>query len=84
MIQSHCLVIVQDTNLLGNIMQVLDNPESIQMYRLLTMYQMLKLEIKGMKHSRGSVYALIKKEFGLKGTKQNVLEQFGKLIGKGE
>lgn len=65
-------------------MQVLDNPESIQMYRLLTMYQMLKLEIKGMKHSRGSVYALIKKEFGLKGTKQNVLEQFGKLIGKGE
>ena len=65
-------------------MQVLDRLESIEMYRLLTMYQMLKLEIKGMKHSRGSVYALIKKEFGLKGTKQNVLEQFGKLIGKGE
>ena len=46
------------------------------------MYQMLKLETKGMKHSRGSVYAMIKKEFGLKGTKQSVLEQFGKLIGK--
>jgi hypothetical protein len=65
-------------------MQVLDRLESIEMYRLLTMYQMLKLETKGMKHSRGSVYAMIKKEFGLKGTKQNVLEQFGKLIGKGE
>ena len=63
-------------------MQVLDRLESIEMYRLLTMYQMLKLETKGMKHSRGSVYAMIKKEFGLKGTKQSVLEQFGKLIGK--
>jgi hypothetical protein len=65
-------------------MQVLDNPESIQMYRLLAMYQMLKLETKGMKHSRISVYALVKKEFGLTGTKQSVLEQFGKLIGKSE
>jgi len=65
-------------------MQVLDNPESIQMYRLLAMYQMLKLETKGMKHSHISVYALVKKEFGLTGTKQSVLEQFGKLIGKSE
>lgn len=65
-------------------MQVLDRLESIEMYRLLTMYQMLKLETKRMKHSRGSVYALVKKEFGLHGTKQSVLEQFGKLIGKSE
>jgi hypothetical protein len=46
------------------------------------MYQALKLETLGLKHSRGSVYALIKKEFILKGSKASVLEQFGKLIGK--
>jgi hypothetical protein len=46
------------------------------------MYQALKLETLGLKHSRGSVYALVKKEFSLKGNKASVLEQFGKLIGK--
>jgi hypothetical protein len=61
---------------------MLTTPEQIEQYRLLTLYQMLKLETLGLKHSRGSVYALIKKEFSLKGNKQSVLDQFGKLIGK--
>ena len=61
---------------------MLTTPEQIEQYRLLTMYQMLKMETLGLKHSRGSVYALIKKQYGLKGNKQSVLDQFGKLIGK--
>jgi len=61
---------------------VLNTPEQIEMYRLLTLYHALKLETKGLKFSRGSVYANIKREFNLKGNKQSVLEQFGKLIGK--
>jgi len=61
---------------------MLNTPEQIEGFRLLTMYHALKLETLGLKHSRGSVYALIKKEFHLKGNKVSVLEQFGKLIGK--
>jgi len=61
---------------------MLNTPEQIEQYRLLTMYQMLKMETLGLKHSRGSVYALIKKQYGLKGNKQSVLKQFGQLIGK--
>ena len=63
---------------------MLTTPEEIKQYRLLTLYHALKLETLGLKHSRGSIYALIKREFNLKGNKQNVLSQFGKLIGKGE
>lgn len=35
----------------------------------------LRLELKGFKHSRGSVYALVKREFGFKGNKQRVYDQ---------
>ena len=61
---------------------MLTTPEEINQYRLLTLYHALKLETLGLKNSKGSVYALIKREFQLKGNKQNVLSQFGKLIGK--
>jgi hypothetical protein len=61
---------------------MLTTPEEINQYRLLTLYHALKLETLGLKNSKGSVYALIKREFNLKGNKQNVLSQFGKLIGK--
>jgi hypothetical protein len=46
----------------------------------MTLRQALKLEVLGMKHSRGSVFALIKREFGLKGNKKSVLEQFSALV----
>jgi len=61
---------------------ILDTPEAINQYRLLALYQALKLETQGLKFRGGSVYARIKKEFGLKGNKQSVLDQFGALIGK--
>lgn len=49
--------------------------EDIAFYRLLTMRAALSLECKGMHHSRGSVYALVKREFGFKGNKEKVLAQ---------
>lgn len=50
--------------------------DDISKYRVLTMRQGLKLELKGMKMSRGtSCYALVKKEFGFKGSKQKVYDQ---------
>lgn len=61
---------------------ILTTPEQIKQFQLLTMYQALKLECLGLKHSQRSVYALVKKQFNLKGNKQSVLKQFGQLIGK--
>ena len=49
--------------------------ENIALWRLLTMKAALKLEVAGMRHSQGSVYALVKREFGFKGNKARVLEQ---------
>lgn len=54
---------------------VLDTPEGIARFHLLQMKFGLKLEIAGMKHSRGSVYALVKRTFGFKGNKQKVYDQ---------
>ena len=61
----------------------LDKPEQIQMARYLTMRSGLKLEIQGMRLTRGvSCYKLIKDTFGLKGNKQKVLDQFEDLLRK--
>lgn len=49
-------------------------------FQILAMRSALKLEIKGLKHSRGSVYALVKKRFGFKGNKKRVLEQLNAYI----
>lgn len=51
-------------------------------WRLLALRSALELELKGFKFSRGSVYALIKREFGFKGTKQRVLDQLNEHIAK--
>jgi hypothetical protein len=48
--------------------------------RILTLRSALKLEVKGLKFSRGSVYAIVKKEFGFKGSKASVLEQLSAYI----
>lgn len=40
----------------------------------------LKLELYGLKHSGGSVYAKIKREFGLRGSRSNVYNQFHVLV----
>ena len=58
-----------------------DTPELINGYRLLVLASRLKLETKGLKASRGpSAYTIIKGEFGLRGTKEKVLQQFNQLL----
>ena len=54
--------------------------ESIPFYRMLQLRGALRLEIKGIKSRRFSAYAIIKREFGLKGSRQWVLEQFCQLV----
>ena len=51
-----------------------------QAYRLISLKYALKLEMLGLKHSRGSAYATIKKEFGYKGSKQLVFDQFAQYL----
>lgn len=62
-------------------MQVYDTPEAINLFRMRALRGALKMEIFGMKRRGQSAYSIIKQEFGLKGNKQSVLEQFEKLIG---
>lgn len=63
-------------------MSVIGNPDLIQLARMVTLRSALKLEVLGMKHSRGSVYARIKREFKLSGTKARVLDQFSSIVDK--
>ena len=56
-------------------MTALTTPDQIARYRLATLRAALKLEIAGMKRSRGpSAYAILKKE-GFTGTRAAVLQQ---------
>jgi hypothetical protein len=59
---------------------VISDPKKIEFFRLLTLRTALSLELKGLKHSRVSVYAMVKREFGLKGSKQTVFTKFSKIV----
>jgi hypothetical protein len=50
--------------------------DRIAMFRMISMKYALALEIKGIKNSRWSIYALVKKEFGFKGNRKSVYAQF--------
>jgi len=64
-------------------MTMLTNPTQIATFRYCTMLRGLKLEIKGMRVSKGmTMYALIKKELGLKGTKTAVYNDLACMLGK--
>jgi hypothetical protein len=55
--------------------------ENIALFRMLTLKQALKLELIGLKMSRGtSAYAIIKRDFNLKGSKQKVYDQYVSII----
>jgi len=57
------------------------DPNAIAHLRRAALRQGLILEIHGMNRgSRQSAYSIIKKQFGLKGNRQHVLEQFTNLI----
>ena len=59
---------------------ILDTPDQIAVARMLTLRKGLQLEIKGMRHSGRSCYSIIKRDFGLTGTRARVLEQFEQII----
>lgn len=62
---------------------ILDRPDQIEHFRFLTLRQGLKLEIKGMRMSRGvSAYAILKRELGLKGSRISVFNQLSEMLGK--
>ena len=55
--------------------------ENVRNARILTLRSALKLELKGLKMSRGiSAYAIVKREFVFKGNKARVLEQLNAFI----
>ena len=61
-------------------MTALTTPDQIARYRLATLRAALRLEIAGMKRSRGpSAYAILKKE-GFTGTRADILEQINKQL----
>lgn len=53
----------------------LDTPEKINAYRLATLRSGLKLEIKGLRVSRGRTCYSILKAMGYNGSREKVLEQ---------
>ena len=61
---------------------MLHEEEQIAMFRLLTLRQMLKLEIKGMKRHGRSAYSIIKEELGLKGSRETVFKTLSEILGK--
>jgi hypothetical protein len=59
-----------------NDVMVFTTPYQIEGYRLCALKAALKLEIKGLRMSRGrSAFSMVKYEFGFTGTKEKVLAQ---------
>lgn len=60
---------------------VADTVPTINAYRVFALKAALKLETRGMRHSRGfSAYATAKRELNLKGDRMSVLHQLEKLV----
>jgi len=60
---------------------MINTPDQIHQFRRLTLLRGLKLEAEGYQVKRPpSCYTVVKKEFGLKGNKAKVLEQFTKIV----
>ena len=54
---------------------------NIEVFRLLSLKAMLKLELKGMKRSKSpSAYMIIKRDLGLEGTRERVLKSLELII----
>ena len=64
-------------------MTMITNPTQIAHFRYCTMLRGLGLELKGLRMSKGmTMYALAKKELGLKGTRESVYNQLADMLGK--
>ena len=67
---------IPEDKIMTNELLVADTPESIDMFRMIALCGALKLELLGMKSRGPSAYAIIKREYGLRGNKQSVFDQF--------
>ena len=55
--------------------------DNIKLFRILTLQKGLKAELNGFRLTRGrTCYSIIKSEFGLKGNKQRVYDQFTEYV----
>ncbi len=59
-------------------MTVINRPEQIEAFRLLTLRQALMLEMKGMRRTGKSAYSILR-EMGYSGTRDEVLAQLDKV-----
>ena len=59
---------------------VFDTPEGIEFVRLCARRGALRLEIRGLRRSGRSAYAICKEVYGLKGSREKVLDQLNKMI----
>jgi hypothetical protein len=59
-----------------------DGPKAVNFFRMNTLLHGMKTELKtGMRLTRGpSCFTRVKQEYGLKGNKQKLIEQFEKLV----
>lgn len=58
---------------------IIDTPEGIEAFRLLSIYGRLKLELKGIRF-RINTFPQVKREFGFKGRNQKVFEQYEAML----
>jgi len=65
---------------MSNKIIVLDTPDQIEAFRLLSIRGRLKLELAGIRFKGGSTFAYVKREFGLRGNRQSVLDQYEKML----
>ena len=61
-------------------MTMITGKEKIDAFRARVLLRGLKLEMLGMTRRGQSCYAIIKQEYGLKGSKQKVYEDFKKIL----
>jgi hypothetical protein len=62
-------------------MIIADTTEKIALYQMLVLRSALKLEMRGLKMSRGrTAYSAIKQIFNIKGSRQKVLDTFNEII----
>lgn len=50
--------------------------DDVHVYRILTLRMGLRLELRGIRIRRPSIHTLVKREFGLRGNRQSVYDQF--------
>lgn len=62
-------------------MTLITGEDNIERFRLITLRGALRLEMKGLKRSKGSVSHILKESYGITGSKKKQLEALNHLLG---